>query len=170
MGEKSKTDLLEFAFASAEAEYKDLSETWKLIDTKAQATTAIAGVFLAAVFNFVRPPGVSLAAPLTFLLGLSVGALVVSVLFALLAMRVRSVPALPASEEAARMVTDLLAMPEAELEARHRGLLADTVNVWLPVNRQLQAANATKASWLERAQWCLMGAAILVAIVTISVL
>jgi ABC-type polysaccharide/polyol phosphate export permease len=105
MSDKSKTDLLLFAFASAEAEYKDLSETWKLLDTKSQATTAIAGIFLAAVFNFVRPPATQWTHCVRLLLGLIVVALVVSILLALLAMRVRSVPSLPASEQAAAMVT-----------------------------------------------------------------
>ena len=170
MSDTSKTDLLLFAFASAEAEYKDLSETWKLLDAKAQATTAIAGIFLAAVFNFVRPPASQLPVSLRVLLGLVVVALVASVLLALLAMRIRSVPSLPASEQAAAMVTDLLETAESEVQARHRGLLADTVNVWIPVNRKVQEANAAKAMWLERSQWSLMAAAVLVALVTVSVL
>jgi hypothetical protein len=62
MSDKSKTDLLLFAFASAEAEYKDLSETWKLLDTKSQATTAIARQAVLAQATTARRIGRSLQA------------------------------------------------------------------------------------------------------------
>ena len=43
-------ELLDLALERVRYEYTELAETWKLLDIKAQATAAIAGVFLAALF------------------------------------------------------------------------------------------------------------------------
>jgi ABC-type amino acid transport system permease subunit len=170
MPQKTKADLFQFAFTSVEAEYKDLSETWKLLDSKAQANTAIAGIFLAAAFTFVRNANPPLTSGLKWFLLLTVVALVASIVLALLAMLVRTVPSLPPSEQAASMVTEILEMPETELDDRYDGLVSDTVNAWLPVNGELQAANSKKASWLAASQWSLMVAGALIACITLVAL
>ena len=49
-----KKSLIEFAYSRSKHEHDELSETWKLLDAKAQASAGIAGVLVAAAFAFVR--------------------------------------------------------------------------------------------------------------------
>jgi hypothetical protein len=54
----SFSDLPRLALENYREEYRDLSETWRSLDTKAQGLGAIAGIFLAALFAWARemPP------------------------------------------------------------------------------------------------------------------
>jgi len=77
-------------------EYRDLTETWRHLDGKAQGAVATAGIFLAAAFAFVRsfsegqiPSGSRSALVAVSLL------LVVSVVLAVLSLRIREVAAAP---------------------------------------------------------------------------
>jgi len=47
----------DFALSRTQGEYAELSETWKHIDTKAQATIAAAGALVAVIAALVRKDG-----------------------------------------------------------------------------------------------------------------
>lgn len=157
----------EFAFARVQSEYDELTDSWRQVDAKAQATTAIAGVFMAAAFAFVRNSALGLGTAEKLILLALVIVLIASIMVSIRAMLVRLVPVPPTSEAVAQMITELLETPPEEHVERHAALVADTINAWIPVNRQLRVDLADKAGRLAIAQRCLLGAAVLMALLTV---
>jgi hypothetical protein len=158
---------LKFAFDRVTSEYAELSDLWKQIDAKAQSTVAVAGIFIAAAFAFINNAAFKPATPEKILLSLVLGALVATVLLAIFAMLVRSVPTPPEPEDLARMTQEILARPPEEHDQRHAALMADTINAWLPVNRTLRTGVAAKAGLLTWSQRALLAAAVLTVCLTI---
>lgn len=156
----------EFAFDRVQSEYLELTDSWRQVDAKAQATAAIAGIFMAAAFAFVRNSALGLSGWEKLLLLSLVMVLIVSIMMAVRTMLMRAVPVPPTSESIAQMVSELLETAAEEHEERHAAIVADTINAWIPVNRQLRADLADKAGKLAIAQRCLLGAAVLMALLT----
>lgn len=48
-----RRDIFQFSYELAHKEYSDLWEAWKLLETKAQATLATAGIFEAGAFAYI---------------------------------------------------------------------------------------------------------------------
>lgn len=161
-------EAFEFAFDRVQAEYGELSDSWKQLDSKAQATATIAGIFIAASFAFIRNSALQLTGLEKTLLLLVLASLIVSILLAVTAMLVRTVPVPPTPENIAEMVTDLLETLPEEHEERLGGLIADTINAWLPINRELRKELLVKAAKLESAQRALIGAACLMTALTVT--
>ena len=159
-------EAFEFAFDRVQSEYGELSDSWKQLDSKAQATATIAGIFIAASFAFIRNSALQLTGLEKTLLLLVLASLIVSILLAVTAMLVRTVPVPPTPENIAEMVTDLLETLPEEHEERLGGLIADTINAWLPINRELRRELLVKAAKLENAQRALIAAACLMATLT----
>jgi hypothetical protein len=88
----AKKDFFEFAIKRAENEHDELIDTWKILDAKSQATTAIAGVFVAASFVFIKNSQLQLDWFEKTYLSLTIISLVVSIFFAVLAMRTKQIP------------------------------------------------------------------------------
>lgn len=162
-----KADLLQFALGAAESEYKELSDTWRMLDGKAQATTAVSGIFVAVALAYMRDGGATVLRDYQSLIILTLLALLVSVVLAVISMLVRTVPMAPSSENALAMVKDLVVRPNTELDDRYEGLLGDTLESWLPVNQALRATNGRKADWLRGSQISLLVAAALVSVVAL---
>ena len=157
------TAALKFAFDRVTSEYTELSDVWKQVDTKAQATATIAGIFMAAAFAFVRNAAFQLTSTEKVLLSALLVLLLASISVAVRAMLIREVPMPPEPEAVAKMVEELLTQPETEYEERHASLLADTVNAWIPVNRELRSTVTSKASGVAWAQGALLLAALVMA-------
>jgi len=161
-------EAFEFAFDRTQAEYDELSDSWKQLDSKAQATSTVAGIFIAASFAFIRNSALQLSGLEKALLLLVLASLIVSILLAVTAMFVRTVPVPPTPENIAEMVTEMLDTPPEEHEERLGGLVADTINAWLPINRVLRKELLAKASKLENAQRALITAACLMGVLTVT--
>lgn len=86
----TEEDILEKVLESYSDEFKELSDTWKQLDQKAQGTTAIAGIFLAAVFAWARDVPSNLTPFELTILSLVVLLLAFSIGCALSSMRVRT--------------------------------------------------------------------------------
>lgn len=162
----TRKQLLEFALTRASHEHAELSETWKALDTKAQATATIAGIFVAAAFVFVRNTNLQLAGYETLLLTLAVLFLVGSIALSVLAMEVRSVSMPLTGDEARKMVGEILQTAESEHTERLTNLFADTVTGWASVNDELRGAIECKGSRVLWAQGSLLLAAITMALLT----
>jgi len=169
---KDRDDLLRLALDTQRDQYGELSDTWRNIDTKAQGAGAIAGVFLAALFAWIRD------LPATFTAGqrwLLVGGIVLPVLsavFALLALRIRTVSAPPLGDETQEMVDDLLNPAKIqELPERLPGFAYDQIRAWRATNSDMHRQNLRKARWVQAAQWLLfVTAAVVAALAVIAAL
>jgi hypothetical protein len=146
-------------------EYRELSDNWRSLDTKAQGTAAIAGIFLAAALAFVRELAKGLASFDRALLVLAITTLFLVVLLAVFAMKVRQVEMAPNGEDFERMTDDLLS-PELlhELPTRLPALVRDRAKVWRQVNAKVAEQNGRKAELLSWSTWGLAISALLIAI------
>lgn len=155
--------LLEGVLKAYENEYKDLNDTWRMLESKAQALASVAGIFIAATFAFARD--LQAAAPTSFRL-----ALILAVLLLLLAtvagvavLFVSSVQTPVGGAELARMVDDVSPlMRDGEALERYCNLLRDQARVWSQAIASLKVANARKSRFLRLGQSLLLGAAGLV--------
>lgn len=166
----SSRDLLEFAFQRAEYEQDELSDRWKMLDAKAQATAAIAGVFIAAAFAFVRNSGPQPLGSPKWLFVIMLLGLATTVGFAVWSMLIRSVSLPPTAEEAAKMVRDAIDRPSGEYDRRFTGLLADSTDKWVVVLREVHEAVSVKAGRLAIAQYALLASVAIALLLTIAVL
>lgn len=156
-------ELLESVLAACEREHKDLLDTWKLLESKAQALASVAGIFIAATFAFARelqasaPPSFRVALVLAVALLLLATGAGVAVLF------VRSVQTPLGGAELGCMVDDVAPlMRDGDALTRYCNLLRDQARVWYQAIESLKQANARKSRFLRVGQSLLLGAAGLV--------
>ena len=160
-------DLPRLAFETYREEYRDLSDTWRNLDAKAQGLGAIAGIFLAALFAWAREVPDDYGVRIRYLIVLSIGLLVASIVSAVLALQVRRVSAPPLGEETASMVRDILHKQKPdELPERIALFYNDQVTAWKDTNEDMSAQCEQKATRLFIGQCALLLSAVLVAVLT----
>jgi hypothetical protein len=164
----SFSDLPRLALESYREEYRDLSETWRSLDTKAQGLGAIAGIFLAALFAWARELPPTFGRCERFLVVGSILLLVGAIAAAVFALRVRKVAAPPLGEETAQMVTDILQKQNAdELGERLTAFYNDQITSWKDTNMDMRKHAHSKASRIEFAEATLLLAAVFAALLSI---
>jgi hypothetical protein len=147
-------------------EYKELADIWKQLDSKAQGVITVCGVFLAGVFAFAR--GITDPAETwqKILLTAATILLVLSVIVALRALRVREVELPPYGDEHHSLLTDLL-RDGAPIDGETAdAYLRDQIRMWAKCNKSVYDANGTKADWTQTAQNILVGAIVCASLVT----
>jgi len=159
--------LLRSALDSYKQEHRVVSETWKHLESKAQGTIAISGILLAGVFAFVRMVSVASATHEKLLLMSAVLMLLLSVIFAVCVLRIREVAGAPLGDDVRGLVEDLLAGGEVPSPEEISNFINDQAGMWSEVNKQVDAINQCKASYLFRSQKVLLIAIMLVATLTI---
>jgi len=164
----TRREFLEFALDHMKHEHKQLSDAWKDLDSKAQGTATIAGVFLAAAFAFVRNATVVTPAE-QVLFCMAVSLLVAGIVLSAASMRVRSVSAPLTGAQVAKMVSHAIERPVEEAVQRYNGLLVDTINVWADANSGLRKNVRVKAARLAHSQEALMASAFVVLLITVLV-
>ncbi len=158
----SRLALLEGTLKACTDDFTERRSTFSELDKKAQDTTTVAGIFLAAAFAFYNQEALQnlltlggwfgsllLAATVVFLLG--------SVVFCLLAMMVRKVPSPTDSEDVVEMVKDLMELPTEEFtETTAENFLRDQIDLWQSALQGIGAANDSKARSLHWGQLLLV--------------
>lgn len=168
-GESAQDRILNHALSSFQEEYKDLTDTWKVIDGKAQATGTIAGVFLAAAFAFARDVPAGFGQGQRALLCVGIGMLVLTVCLALAGLQIRRVSAPPIGENLKQLVQDLLPnLTEIERDARLTAFIGDQIMLWEQCNQNVREKTTGKARWVTLSQYCLLAAIVVVTAVTLA--
>jgi hypothetical protein len=156
---KSPTDFFEFAVEASQAEYADILDNWKWIDSKAQATSTICGVFLAASFAFLKNSQFNLDTWEKVLLVVLFVALISAIGFAVLAMHVRETSARPmGAAESHRRATDATDRPASEHDVRYLELIKVNAESWVEANEGFRKGVSEKAAHLRLSQGFLLGA------------
>ena len=157
--------LSEFIVDHCKTEYTSLADTWRSLEQKAQGTTAIVGIFLAAATLLFGQ-----ADQLPALAGYSlVGAvifLVLSVLFALWSLLVRDFQTVEGTEDVIKAAEDVLgAHDDREASKTIPAYVTDRTAKWQEANTALHEQNQKKAKAVGRAQILLMIAVVLLLVV-----
>jgi hypothetical protein len=151
-------------------EYRDLSETWRSLDAKAQGTGAIAGIFLAAIFAWVRELPTWFGSTERRLVVAGIASLILSIIATVLALLIQRVAAPPLGDATGEMVRDIVAKQRAEeLPDRVVALCNDQIDLWKESNADMTRVSESKALRIGIAQAALMLAAVLVSILAIVV-
>lgn len=158
---------LERVWEACRKDYEEKGDIFIALDNKAQATISLAGIFIAAVFAFLRlqdPTALNQFIGRFEIVAIAslIALLIAVVVLCLLALRVREVRTAPPPQQFFELTKDVLNLsPEQVSVAHHEDLLKDLIATWTEVLDDGQRANAKKASWVQTAQ-------LLVAIAMIS--
>ena len=165
----SPQELAKDVLNSYRDEYKDLADNWKALDTKAQGTGAIAGVFLAAGFAWVRDLPAEFLSWQRGFLAFSLAFLALSILFALFALWVRTIPSPPLGEVVKVLTDDLLpALQGDESAQRATAFVNDQVELWRTTNTSVFGKSQRKGHWVICSQNSLFLAAGALALLAIA--
>jgi len=171
MVDVSIAKLNELTLERAKHEYAELCDNWKQIDAKSHQTASIAGFFLAAAFAFSNSNSTPLDTHLKVGLVALLTTLICTIIFAIISMRVREAT-MPIAAERVCQDVDLLAKgsetPNDDYSKRYNLLLRQHIDHYIKTNDELGHCNASKVSWLQRAQTMLVTSAIVSAALTIA--
>lgn len=163
----------------ASENYKENSRIAGVLDDKAQKTGALAGVFLAGSFAFIKTENFGQTAPLNRLAGLwgllflavCIGLLLVTTILSLRTMWIRAVPAPMSLAIMEKMSLDLLEASDEDLDnATQENFFRDQSRVWSVALQKQHAANANKAKYLRASQLTLAVAIICGAAILLEIL
>jgi hypothetical protein len=167
----SRLDLLDRATRYATDDYDLVSATFAALDSKAQATFGVSGVFVAgtvALLNSLRDPsdgsGWAVAAVFATYV-LLVGAIVTSIL----ALKVREVATPISSASISQTTLEMVDLPDEELIADMRaGWYREQLRVWGQVIERLEKTNSEKALLVGLSQLLLVAAIIFAGFATLA--
>jgi len=164
--------LLKRALESYGDHYKDLNETWRGLDTKAQGTAAVAGVFIAASFAFVAKLPAGLGGAARALLGLALLLLAATVVAAMSSMFVRTVRYPPSGPGIFKLVKDIREAgdPESGPSDRLPAFYQDQQRLWDKCIQDCQGKLDSKASLLKWAQGLLTASALIAVVLALVAL
>lgn len=165
-------NLMEVALNAYRDEYREIADAWRNMEMKAQGAVAIAGIFAAAVFAFVRDLEKEGGRSQKVLIVATMVFLICSVTFSILCLYVRRVTAPPLGETIDKKVRHLLSemVSDNDMPARLQNLKSEQASLWRRVNVDASMANETKAKWLLAAQVSLIMAILMVGMLTVIIL
>lgn len=164
----SELELMQSVLTAYREEGKQLDDTWRLLETKAQGTTAVVGLFIAAAFAVARSLPAGLSPSYKVLLVASVALLVISAVLSVAALKVRPVISPPGGAITRDLVLDYLNVrTTADADERYLRHLRDQFAMWDNATRTHIAANRSKARLVLVAQLLLIAAAMVFASLTI---
>lgn len=150
-----KMELLKRLVDVGEVSYKENARIASVLDDKAQRTSTISGVFLAAGFAALKPETLAkLSGPVMLsLLSMVVALLMLSVGACLVALWARRNPPPLSVADISSIAGDILALPEDRItpEVQTRVYL-DQGRIWSACVAEQDKVNATKARLLKVAQ------------------
>jgi hypothetical protein len=160
-----KESLRQASLEAYREDYKKLTDTWHNLEGKAQGNVAIAGIFIAGAFAFIREIEKNAYLHEKIFLATAITCLVISVVLSILTLRIRWVAFPPVGENVDRLVADLLRISDpTEFSNRLPLFFNDQIAEWRIVNDAVDEANKLKAKHLWRAQLFLLSSIIIIAL------
>jgi hypothetical protein len=167
--DEPNTGLLEIALAAHQDAYKELSQGWRSVETKAQGTVGLAGIFMAAAFAFARDLPAEVNGLAVALFAVAVALLACSAAAAVWAQRVRTIPAAP-TLLVHQWVEDIRKLPADEQAGRLPGFYEEYNDAWFKTNQKLLDLIRSRARSVMVAQVALLLAGTCVSAATIITL
>ena len=164
-GSDPRLTLLADALQQYRAEYALLADRWKALETKAQGTAAIAGVFVGGIFAITRDLDASTPVAEVWLLGVVILLLTAAILLAVRALYVRNLADPPAGFQLEQMAMDTVKLDDGSFAEALPAVYGEQFTVWREANEDLRSAVVTKALAVWRAQFVLAGAVLLMAVI-----
>jgi hypothetical protein len=150
-------------------EFDQLSASFRDLDSKAQGTAGIAGIFLAASLTYLnRLNGLDTKWKQVLMI-VAVTGLICSIAFCLYALRIRRIAGQPSGEDLEELLAALVNTNDEEvLEARLGYFYGDAARLWRKIVTERRLINDQKALQIWSAQRSLMVTAISIALLIFS--
>ena len=149
-------------------EYKQLKETWRSIETKAQGSIAVSGIFIAGALAFLTKQESQLRCPDKLLLFIGLACLIASVILAILVLRTLVTTVPPLGNVVGPYAMGMVSVPEeADLLLHTDAFFTDLVSRWDNIINEVSNTNEAKADTLWSAQLFLIFAIIAVAVLAL---
>jgi hypothetical protein len=165
---QAKESLLNTVLESYREEYKRIVKNWNSLEGKAQGNAAIAGIFIAGAFAYLRENIVHMHCYQKYLLGAGIVCLLITVVFSIMALRIRQLPVPPMGEYLDKIVCDLLKVNGSELLERIPFFVQDQINGWRIVRKGLVDSNLRKAKNVWIGQVLLVVAILIVGVLALT--
>lgn len=168
---QTRIDLLDRTLGYCTEDYDFVSATYASLDSKAQATFGVSGVFVAgtvALLNSITGSAEVSLWTVVFVV-LTYGLLVSAIVASLVALKVREVATPMDSAAVGSMTLDVISLPDEELTAEVRAnWYRDQLREWKRVIDDVESINSRKARWLSSAQILLVVAIICAGLATVG--
>ncbi|HEU4560910.1 MAG TPA: hypothetical protein VFS20_23870 [Longimicrobium sp.] len=162
--------LLADALGQYRAEYTLLADRWKVLETKAQGTAAIAGIFVAGVFAITRDLDQSTPFYEVWLLVGVTLLLTTAILFAVRALFIRNLVDPPTGSQLEQVAMDVVRIDDDEEFAKLLpAVYSEQFSAWREANETLRQAVVAKAVAVWRGQMAVAGAVLLMTMVCLVV-
>jgi|WetSurMetagenome_2_1015567.scaffolds.fasta_scaffold18898_5 hypothetical protein len=153
-------------------EYQEMSDTWRHLDSKAEATITVSGIILGAVFVLIQARlgnNIFLRGPYDkHMIATAIILLNLSIFFAILTIRVRRVSMGITGEDIQGMANDLIQSLEYYSTDRIANYYKDQFTICQNAINEIRNANDSKAANLTRSHWTILAAMILLMIISIK--
>jgi hypothetical protein len=153
--EEKRAELRGKALEASYDEYKELTGTWRTLDTKAQGNITVAGIFVAAAVAYLTKferPGLGEK----FFLLFAVVFLVICIILSVIALLIRDVPPHYLGGFMREMVKDLEGATAEELKVYLPAFYNLHANLWGSTSQKLSDANNVKGECLLLSQGSLL--------------
>ena len=151
------------------SEYKELIEVWRGLETKAQGNIAVAGIFIAGSLAYIQKLDPNLLRHEKVFLGIAIGCLIASVLFAIATLTTQTVESPPLGLFVDHYSNDLLKIDsKTDLASHLNTFFSEHATLWRKVLAEIQTLNESKANHLWHAQIFLIVAMLSVASLSVS--
>jgi hypothetical protein len=164
---QAKDSLRKLVLEAYRDEHKEYVANWRNLETKAQGTVAVAGIFIAGVFAFLTKSDASITQYENFLLLMAVGFLVSSVISSVLVLKTRKFPQPPLGAFVDHSVKYLLPVDDSTFFERLERFNVEYPETWRVVIKETEKIVRLKADRLWIAQILLVFAISSVALATV---
>jgi hypothetical protein len=149
-----KTKLQAEALNARREEYKELNDIWRTLETKAQANVTISGLFIGSIFAMVKDNIAVDNCMQIFFLCITILALLSSVIFSILVLKIRTVN-LPTFGNRTQEIVSTLVTNSKGLDNISKSwfsFLEQQATFWKEVNDDYKEKNEDKAAYVYWAQ------------------
>lgn len=162
-----KKTLWEDVLKSYEKEYLELINVWNEIDKKSQIIISVCGIFIAAVFAFVRQITAGSLLLEKILIVILLLGIIITIGFCLRVLRIIYLPKPPYGDIINDLVSDLSNLEEDELKERDINYTRDKISMWKEVNSSISEKLENKTTNLATAQLFLVFSIINMFLITV---
>lgn len=165
--------LVKDLFKSSVIEHTNAQTSFNALDAKAQNTSTIAGIFLAASLTLLNSSIFQKIAAIgnfsLIILIIITVLLTLSTVFCILAMRIRDILTIE-MQNAKDEIDTILKQPDEELDVRYEKFLLSRAIDWITISKKLRNKNDAKARFIRWGQNSLGAAIISVAVLMLYIL
>jgi hypothetical protein len=153
---------------SYQEEYKELTGNWTSLESKATTVITVSGIFIGAVFAYIRESKSDTPNYEKGFLVFSISCLVVSVAMAVFALNVRKIKKSPFGKNTEELSEGYEEISKKEdFERFSQGFANDQLKSWREVRNNIATENEKKAGFIWKANIFLMIAILSVAVLSI---